>query len=198
MAEERRADAGKADRWPRLAEPRGARGDVLRVLNSVFRLAEALPWYRKVQHLGCTWPPLSWKRSDVNAGPVSLSGWRAGFVFGLKGMPLLHRKGLPGKNHRRCPGKLNLKLSKNVLWRYFSTGLWRRNWRATIYGAVVSFVLRRSDTENHDVLVLIVYTPWRWALITFVDCGNKMVSKLTQHSLAVGLWMRDSESIEWR
>lgn len=52
-------------------------------------------------------------------GPLVLGERRAGFVFGLKGMPLLYRRGVPGKNRRRCPSKDNLKLAKIVLWRFF-------------------------------------------------------------------------------
>lgn len=51
-------------------------------------------------------------------------------------------------------------------------GLCRRNWRATFYGAAISFVLRHCKSVNHSVLLVHFYSESppprygvRWGLI---------------------------------
>lgn len=139
------------------SQSRVGRGETFCESDPLFSQQRSFLWSRKGQRPGCAWPRVSWEQSDVNAEPVNLSGWSAGFVFGQNGMLLLQRKGLPGKSNRRCPSKLNLKLAKIGLWRCFPHGVVREKLAGNnLRRRFLCFVT--SDPENHNVLVFFVYT----------------------------------------
>lgn len=91
----------------------------------------------------------------MNAGPVNLSGWSAGFVFGQNGKPPLYRKGLAGKSNRRCPSKLHLKLAKVGLWRCFPHGVVKEKLAGSDLRRRCFLCFVTSDPESHSVFSIL-------------------------------------------